>query len=383
MGVSVSLAMKLVLLSLLLGLSLAKQADYTVSQFSAFMSKHGKQYETKAEYNLRLNIFRENLAKIEEHNRSGASWKMEVNKFSDLTKAEFETLYTGYKKTPQSGGSPQAARPKASQKTIKDLPESVDWRDKGVVSAAKDQGQCGSCWAFCATEQIESYAAINSPTNEMLELSAQQITVCTPNPQHCGGWGACSGAIPNLAYSYVQLFGLATEADYPYTAGDFNGDRECHYDLSTKPLSIGIGGYNRLSPNNQEEVMQHLAEVGPLSVAVYASTWDSYKGGVFTGCPYEEDIAINHCVQLVGYGTDPTDGGYWIVRNTWGDDWGEDGYIRLQRDETPQCGTNHSPSDGTACDDGPDKYGTQHVCGMCGVLFDSTWPLGATEYQKP
>merc|ERR1712215_381827 len=290
MGVSVSLAMKLVLISLLLGLSLAKQADYTVSQFSAFMSKHGKQYETKAEYNLRLNIFRENLAKIEEHNRSGASWKMEVNKFSDLTKAEFETLYTGYKKTPQSGGSPQAARPKASQKSIKDLPESVDWRDKGVVSAAKDQGQCGSCWAFCATEQIESYAAINSPTNEMVELSAQQITVCTPNPQHCGGWGACSGAIPNLAYSYVQL---------------------------------------------------------------------------------------------VGYGTDPTDGGYWIVRNTWGDDWGEDGYIRLQRDETPQCGTNHSPSDGTACDDGPDKYGTQHVCGMCGVLFDSTWPLGATEYQKP
>merc|ERR1712080_422280 len=379
MGLLPGVAMKLVILTALLGLSLAAQADYTVSQFSDFMTKYGKQYNTRAEYNMRLDIFRANLAKIEEHNQSGASWTMAVNKFSDLTQAEFESGYTGYRRTPQSGGAP--AKAKSPAKSRKALPDSVDWRDKGVITPAKDQLQCGSCWAFCATEQIESYAAINSPSNELIELSAQQVTACTPNPMHCGGWGACTGAIPNLAYNYIQLFGHVTEADYPYEGGSgYNLD--CLYDFANKAPAVAITGYNRLTPNNQDEIMQHLAEVGPLSVAVYASTWYKYNGGVFTGCDYNESIEINHCVQLVGYGTHPTDGDYWLVRNTWGEDWGEKGYILLQRDQTPQCGTDFSPADGTACNDSPGRD-QQTVCGMCGVLYDSTWPLGAHEFSLP
>merc|ERR1719334_1734967 len=179
--------MKLVLLSALMGLAFGAQADYTVSQFSSFMAEHGKQYDTKAEYNLRLSIFKENLAKIEYHNRSGASWKMAVNQFSDLTQEEFEATMTGgYKRTPGMSGVPLAKVAPAT-KTRAELPDSVDWRDKGVVSDPKDQGGCGSCWAFAATETIESMAAINSPTNQLVELSAQQMTSCAPNDLKCGG----------------------------------------------------------------------------------------------------------------------------------------------------------------------------------------------------
>merc|ERR1711872_403853 len=193
MGVPPCRAMKLVLLSALMGLAFGAQADYTVSQFSSFMAEHGKQYDTKAEYNLRLSIFKENLAKIEYHNRSGASWKMAVNQFSDLTQEEFEATMTGgYKRTPGMSGVPLAK-----------------------VATAKNQGSCGSCWAFATTELIESYAAINSPTNELITLSAKQVTGCTPNPSHCGGTGGCQGSIPQLGFTYVQLFGHVTEDDMP------------------------------------------------------------------------------------------------------------------------------------------------------------------------
>ena len=143
----------------------------------------------------RFNIFSENLKKYEEHNKSGASWTMGVNQFSDLTEGEFEAFHMGgykvgqmvgvvgvkwlifciFKKTPIVTSSMEGL----TVKRAKDLPESVDWRDKGAVSDVKDQGHCGSCWAFCATEMIESYAAIN--TGNLPTLSSQQVTSCTPN----------------------------------------------------------------------------------------------------------------------------------------------------------------------------------------------------------
>jgi cathepsin L len=369
--------MKLLLLTALLGVSLAAQADYSKIQFATFKELHGKHYSSLAEYNLRLGIFRDNLAKIEEHNQSGASWKKSVNEFSDLTEAEFEALYMGgYKRLPQSGA---AGFGLSVAKTAADLPASIDWRDKGVVSAVKNQGQCGSCWAFCTTEQIESFAAINTGT--LINLSSQQVTACTPNPQSCGGTGGCQGSIPQLGYTYIQLFGHVSSSDYPYTAGS-GSTGSCDYDYSNSAPVVGITGYNTLTPNDQDAVMTHLAEVGPLGVAVYASGWGSYGGGVYSGCSYSSNIALNHAVQLVGYGTDSSLGDYWIVRNSWGSSWGESGYIRLKRDSSAQCGTDSSPMDGTACQGGPGND-EQHVCGQCGVLFDVSWPLGAHEFSKP
>jgi len=379
MGVDLALIMKLVVICAgLLGAVLASKDAYRDLQFAKFRELHGKQYSSKAELELRRDIFHANLVKIEKHNALG-TWKMGVNEFSDLTQAEFEAQMTGgYKRMPQSGAGAPASTFKAKSRS--ELPDSVDWRDQGAVSEVKNQGQCGSCWAFCTTEMIESYAAIETGT--LPELSAQQVTACTPNPLSCGGTGGCYGSIPQLGYTYIQLFGHAAESDYPYTSGTTTETGDCMYDFTNTAPVIGITGYNTLAPNDQDAVMTHLAEVGPLGVAVYASGWGGYSSGVYTGCDYDSNIALNHAVQLVGYGTDPAEGDYWIVRNSWGSGWGEGGYIRLARDAEAQCGTDSTPMDGTACVGGPGND-EQHVCGQCGVLFDVSYPLGAHDFAMP
>jgi len=290
--------MKLLVISCLAAVALASNADYSKLQFAQFKEKFGKTYLTKAEHNLRFDIFKTNMKKMVEHNKSGASWTKAMNQFSDLTEAEFESMYLGgYKRMPAS-----PAGVATQSKPVKDLPAEVDWRKEGVITDVKNQGQCGSCWAFCTTEMIESYAGI-----------------------------AMNGSAPTLS---------------------------------------------------SQQVMAHLAEHGPLAVAVYASGWGGYGGGVYTGCSFDHNIALNHAVQLVGYGTDEAEGDYWIVRNSWGPNWGEGGYIRLQRQATAQCGTDSTPMDGTACVGGPGND-EQHVCGQCGVLFDVSYPLGAHEFMMP
>jgi len=368
--------MKLYLLSCLTALAVASYADYTKLQFAQFKEKYGKSYLSRSEHQLRYQVFQENLKKIEEHNRSGASWKMAVNQFSDLTEAEFQSMYLGgYKRLPTPAGNFTTV-----SKPAKDLPTEIDWRTKGAITDVKNQGQCGSCWAFCTTEMIESYAGI--ATGTLPNLSSQQVTSCTPNPLSCGGTGGCMGSIPQLGYTYIQLFGHVTEDDYPYTSGSTTQTGDCMYDFMNTAPVVGITGYNTFTPNDQDAVMTHLAEVGPLAVAVYASGWGGYGGGVYDGCDFDSNIALNHAVQLVGYGTDESLGDYWIVRNSWGPSWGEDGYIRLKRQATPQCGTDSTPMDGTACVGGPGND-EQHVCGQCGVLFDVSYPLGAHEFMMP
>merc|ERR1712154_650623 len=340
MGVLLYSKMKLLLLSVLAAVALAGQADYAKLQFAQFKEQYGKAYKTRTEHQMRFDIFQANLKKIEEHNKSGASWKKGINQFSDLTEAEFQAMYLGgYKRLPTPAGNFTTV-----SKPAKDLPAEVDWRKQGVVTDVKNQGQCGSCWAFCTTEMIESYAGI--ATGSTPELSSQQVTSCTPNPLSCGETG------------------------------------DCMYDFMNTAPVIGITGYNVLPSNDQDAVLTHLAEVGPLAVSVYASGWGSYSSGVYDGCDFDANIAINHAVQLVGYGTDASEGDYWIVRNSWGSRWGEDGYIRLQRQSTAQCGTDSTPMDGSACVGGPGND-EQHVCGQCGVLFDSSYPLGAHEFMMP
>merc|ERR1711970_1453433 len=296
--------MKLFLLSCLTALAVASYADYTKLQFAQFKEKYGKTYLSRSEHQLRYQVFQENIKKIEEHNRSGASWKMAVNQFSDLTQAEFQSMYMGgYKRLPTPAGNFTSM-----SKPAKDLPAEIDWRTKGAITDVKNQGQCGSCWAFATTEMIESYAAI--ATGSLPTLSTQQVTSCTPNPLKCGGTGGCYGSIPQLGYTYIQLFGHITEEDYPYISGNTMQTEDCMY--MPEQAAGAITGYNILEPNSLEAVMDFIANQGPLAVAAYASPWGRYSSGVFDGCPYDGDIAINHAIVLVGYGTDPNEGDYWL-----------------------------------------------------------------------
>lgn len=350
---------------------------YHAKEFSSFTKKFGKSYATTEESQFRLDVFKANLKKMNAHNaRRDVSWKMGINKFSDMTDAEFEaTMMGGYKATP----TPTYPATLRSSKdiNIKDLPESVNWCDKGACSPVKDQGSCGSCWAFATTAAIESHIQIS--TGDLPLLSTQQVTSCTPNPLKCGGTGGCMGSIPQLGFTYIQLFGHISEEDYPYISGSTMDTEDCLY--MPDQAVAGLSGYNILEPNSLEAVMDFVANQGPLAIAAYASPWGRYSSGVFDGCPYDGDIALNHAIVLVGYGTDAAEGDYWLVRNSWGTGWGEDGFIRLKRESTAVCGVNSSPMDGTACVGGPGND-QQTVCGMCGMLFDTSYPLGAHMHSK-
>lgn len=361
----------LIVAAAILATTLAYKEEYLSLQFAKFKADHGKTYHTKSEETRRFQIFAENMKMVETHNKAGLSYKFGINQFSDMTQEEFKAQSLGgYKRLPQ----PEGAAKKSVKVNAQDLPESVDWRDSGAVSAVKNQGSCGSCWAFATTEMIESYAAIASDF-DMVELSSQQVTSCTPNTLACGGTGGCMGSIPQLGYTYIQLFGHATEDSYPYQSGDTFETGDCLYDVTNTAPVVGITGYDTMS-NDQDATMFHLANIGPLAVAVDASNWSFYSGGVFDGCSFSDNIGLNHAVQMVGYGTDAAEGDFWIVRNSWGSRWGEDGYIRLKRQATAECGTNSTPMDGTACVGGPGND-EQHVCGQCGVLYDVSYPLGA------
>jgi len=350
--------------------------------FDAFTADFNRRYETgTTEYGRRKEIFESRLSSILAHNAdSSNTWTREINDFADFTNEEFRNsgrLGLNRKLARQFAGSsaaPLADSPAAPSANVgvRALPSSWDWRDKGVISSVKDQGHCGSCWAFATTETVESHVALGSQ-NTLEVLSPQQLVSCAPNPLHCGGVGACEGSVPEVAYQYIQLYGMVTEWMYPYTSY-FGKSDSCSFNGTKTAAVISISGYQKLPPNSYQAVLDALVHVGPLAVNVEADKWSDYHSGVFDGCSKKTDVHIDHVVQLVGYGTDPKGGDYFLIRNSWDATWGENGYIRLKRTSSPQCSDDNEPLDGTGCEGGP---ASQQVCGECGVLFDVSYPLGA------
>lgn len=184
------------------------------------------------------------------------------------------------------------------------------------------------------------------------------------------------GSIEPLAYTYASLFGIVTEDDYPYASGSGGNDDVCEFDATTTDATVMTMGFKTLPHNDAAALMNHLATEGPLSASVAASDWSAYHGGVFDGCDYNGNMVVNHAVTLVGYGTDPAEGDFWLIKNSWGTSWGEGGYIRLRRQSTPQCAIDSSPLDGSGCVDGGVE--SVEVCGTCAVVSDNSYPLGTT-----
>jgi len=334
--------------------------DYS---FEKYANEFGKQYSSAEEHSFRREIFELNLAAIRKHNAADKTWKNGVNHIADWTEEELKTLL-GYKRTTERVESHLRIKTNVTA-----LPVHVDWRDQGVITAVKDQGQCGSCWTFGTAETIESHYAIAHGV--LMDLSEQQILDCTPNPNQCGGTGGCQGGTAELAMArIIAMGGLSSEWTYSYSS--YSGTNFQCNKLATVPIAK-LASYKVLPSNAYTPVMEAVANHGPLIISVDASSWSFYESGVFDGCN-QTNPDIDHAVQLVGYGVDPALGDYYLVRNSWSPLWGEKGYIRLRRthSEATRCGTDMNPSDGTGCKNGPP---TVKVCGTCGILYDVSYPV--------
>ena len=348
--------------------------------FDKFVSEHRLSYKAgTSEYATHKAIFDKELSRVVAHNKRNASWKENVNHMSAMTADEKQALNGRSESVAQASAkrmTSQIPQPDSHKMRLSasSLPTDVDWRTEGVVTAVKDQGHCGSCWAFASTAVIESHVAIAS--GMLFDLSPQQVAACSPNPNSCGGTGNCQGATSEMAFDYAanSKKGIVESFMYPYT--EYYGEESS---CKVPAMASGKGfidGFVQLTENNYDDLMNAVAIQGPIAVSVDASTWHSYESGIFDGCNQEQPD-INHAVVLMGYGTDNGQD-YWLVRNSWSASFGEAGYIRVARtsSEETRCAVDTTPCDGSACAGTCDTPVT--VCGTCGILYDSSYPTGAS-----
>jgi cathepsin L len=290
--------------------------------WTTFKTTHGKVYDATEE-NVRRVIFEKNVQYINQHNLESDlgehTYTLGINKFADLTHEEFKSLYLHSMTIKQSGST--FLPPSNVQ-----IPDSVDWRTQGYVTDVKDQGQCGSCWAFSTTGSLEGQWF--KKTNKLISLSEQQLVDCS---QSFGNDG-CGGGLMDNAFEYIAKFGEETEADYPYTARDGT----CKYNKAK--VAANDTGHTDVRSGSESDLQSAIATVGPISVAIDANheSFQFYKSGVYNerSCSSTE---LDHGVLAVGYGTQSSQD-YYIVKNSWGTSWGTQGYILMSRNKKNQCG---------------------------------------------
>uniref|UniRef100_A0A9I9CZ95 Vignain n=1 Tax=Cucumis melo TaxID=3656 RepID=A0A9I9CZ95_CUCME len=284
----------------------------------------------------RFSVFKENVNHVFTVNQMNKPYKLKLNKFADMSNYEFVNFYarsniSHFRKL--HGRRRGAGGFMYEQDT--DLPSSVDWRERGAVNAIKEQGTCGSCWAFSSVAAVEAINKIK--TNQLLSLSEQELLDC--NYRNKG----CNGGFMEIAFDFIKRNGgIATENSYPY-----HGSRGlCRSSRISSPI-VKIDGYESV-PENEDALMQAVANQ-PVSVAIDAAGRDFqfYWQAIFDGyCGTE----LNHGVVAIGYGTTEDGTDYWIVRNSWGVGWGEDGYVRMKR-------------------------GVEQPEGLCGIAMEASYPI--------
>lgn len=292
--------------------------------WESFKENFARRYPTMEEETRRFAHFLENLRMSDRRNelesRDGGSAVHGITIFSDLSQAEFEARYLTADDSLRSQNRQVDTSLGAPDSTL----GLVDWSGK-LTTPVKDQGYCGSCWAFSATEQIESDAMRTLGASYV--LSPEQITQCATKAHGCnGGW-------TEVAYDYVKSAGgIVTDASYPYTS--YQGTTgTCRADVSK--AVIKVTGYTTVK--GESAMATYVQSKGPLSVCLDASTWNSYKGGIMSTCGKR----VDHCVQAVG--VDASSSGYWKVRNSWNTNWGESGYIRLKYGQNT-CAITNDPT---------------------------------------
>lgn len=271
-------------------------------------------YLTSDEHDKRYGIFKDNMEMAREFNKKGEySFKLGVTAFADLTEDEFKAYIqkaNGYK--PKSKLSRELFS--AGDATA---PATKDWVADGAVTPIKNQGQCGSCWSFSTTGSIEGQNFLKH--NKLSSFSEQELVDCSKGDNQ-----GCEGGQMDAAFTWIETNGLCYESAYPYTGTDDT----CKESSCT--AEVKVTSFVDIAEGNTDDLKTAVGTVGPVSVAVNANTfWQLYSGGIFDHMCNKNKL--DHGVLAVGYGTN-----YWKVKNSWGESWGEEGYIRLTEGNT--CG---------------------------------------------
>ncbi|XP_073122228.1 cysteine protease RD19A-like [Henckelia pumila] len=295
--------------------------------FAIFKRRFNKAYRTQEEHDYRFSVFRANLHRARRHQKLDPSAVHGVTQFSDLTPREFRSQLLGVNRRYRL---PSDAH-KAEILPTNDLPTNFDWRDHGAVVPVKNQGSCGSCWSFSTTGALEGANFL--ATGKLESLSEQQLVdcdhECDPEEKDSCDSG-CNGGLMNSAFEYtLKAGGLMREKDYPYTGTDRGA---CKFD-KTK-IAAKVANFSVVSLD-EDQIAANLVKHGPLAVAINAVYMQTYMKGV--SCPYICSKQLDHGVLLVGYGASGyapirmKEKQYWIIKNSWGENWGENGYYKICR----------------------------------------------------
>jgi cathepsin L len=314
--------MKSLLIALLFtSLAFALTENEYKESFRAWTRLHDKSY-THEEFSLRYTTFKNNLDFINAHNADPNNHRVALNKFADLNSNEFAAIFNGFKLPKEMKNVPVFVGENGVT-----LPNSMDWRDSGAVTHVKDQGQCGSCWSFSTTGSIEGCHKIQTGT--LTSLSEKNLMDCSWSDGNQG----CDGGLMTSAMQYViDNGGIDTEASYPYSP-------ESSQDCEFKKANVGstLSSYSNVQQGSESSLQQAVSK-GPTSVAIDAShsSFQFYSSGVY----YEPDCSssqLDHGVLAIGWGTS-SGSDYWIVKNSWGTDWGQQGFIWMSRNKNNNCG---------------------------------------------
>jgi len=301
---------------------LALAFDPLHPEWVSFKEKYNKTYSHPAEEAARLAIFWDNKRLIDEHNAGESSFKMGVNHFADITNAEYRQMLN-YKTAAERGLELTATHVNSG---VSDAVR--DWRQYGAVTDVKDQGQCGSCWAFSTTGAVEGMWKLAG--HDLVSLSEQQLMDCSLLNGNLG----CEGGLQSRAYNYIKHHGgLMLESEYPYEErSSFN----CRFDQSR--VAARISSYTEIRHRSESDLENAAGNVGPISIGIDAShnSFQLYASGVYDE-PRCSATLLDHGVLVVGYGND-NGLDYWLVKNSWGVNWGMAGYIQMSKGKSNQCG---------------------------------------------
>lgn len=299
-------------------------------EFAKFKAQNYKSYNSISEELYREGLFRQNFLKmvIMFRNIGQSNEEIKYSPFMDLSEDEFYINYLGLDLNLQEAENQRInSEPLEYVVNIYDeTPESMNWQDQGAVTPVKNQGSCGSCWAFSTTGNLEGQSKIVK--GELLSLSEQQLVDCDKIDQ------GCNGGLMENAFNYLKdAGGIETEGDYPYKGTGAT----CSFDQTKAKIKVESFSFVE---KNEDVIKEALFKTGPLAIALNATPLQFYFGGVFH--PWKifcNPETLNHGVLIVGYGTSDKGEPYWLVKNSWGQGWGEKGYFRIYRGDNT-CGIN-------------------------------------------